>query len=367
MLRSRVTTPLLLAALMLPLMALIPSRGYADDNGSGNNGYGDNGNGDDGHGDDDEGGGAFGGPGWRALTATVDPADFGKVMSGANGVTTFRMSPSGTVTVLSGDGARMSPGTVRFRVSLYCNSSACDQRNTSIAIGSAGAPTGRLGLLDNFTLAMDSATLASGPLGTNPIIFNLGPIGRGRTATFYVGADVPVYGDDSGRASGPASSPIYLAATNWKGGSLAVAAATLTAQVFRRLSVSQTTPLSFGTIVRPVSGAGTMVLDASSGSYSVTGGAALPSPAPGRGAFLVTGEGGQMVSISVAPSFVMTNGSGGTLTVTTSNSAGGSQTLSNAPGSVGSYNFYVGGALDFSSATATGVYSGTYTVNVAYN
>jgi hypothetical protein len=79
----------------------------------------------------------------------------------------------------------------------------------------------------------------------------------------------------------------------------------------------------------------------------------------------VTGEGGQAISISVPPTFVM-NGPA-SLTVTTNKTAGESQILSSALGSGGSYGFYVGGTLPTSSATPVGAYSGSFAVTVQYN
>jgi hypothetical protein len=301
------------------------------------------------------------------VAASVYSIDLGTIAAAGTGVTIVRFTPAGAVSVVSGAGGRVSGGAARFEVDIPCNANACANKNTNVEIGSTGTPTGRLGALGNFTVTMGAATLVSGPTGTNPIQFTLGPMGHSATATFFVGADAPVYGDDSSGPTGAASSAIYVTTTDWKGGNAATTGAALTAKVFRQISVSQTAPLSFGTIVRPAAGPGSMTLDPDTGGYSVTGGAILASPPPSRAAFMATGEGGQTVSISVPSSVVLTDGAGGALTIATSSSTAGSQTLSNALGSAGAYSFYVGGTLGFSSATASGVYSGTYAVDVAYN
>jgi len=53
--------------------------------------------------------------------------------------------------------------------------------------------------------------------------------------------------------------------------------------------------------------------------------------------------------------------------VTTSNSAGAAPVLSAALGSLGSFNFGVGGTIAVNSTTPNGSYTGNFTVTVAYN
>ena len=86
------------------------------------------------------------------------------------------------------------------------------------------------------------------------------------------------------------------------------------------------------------------------------------SPAT-RASYLVTGEGGQTFSISVPPTFQMTQ-AGGSITVTTNNNAAGTQVLSGALGSVGTFPFSVGGSFPLTSSTPLGVYTGTFVVSV---
>lgn len=140
--------------------------------------------------------------------------------------------------------------------------------------------------------------------------------------------------------------------------------------VIRPLTLTKTADLKFGTVVRPATGSGTAVISAA-GARSVTGGVVglASGDAPAAAAFSVAGEGGQSVSITVPASFSMANGTD-TLVVTTSNSLTGSaasQTLSNALGSAGSLAFSVGGSVPIGASTATGAYTGTFTVSAAYN
>ncbi|MBD7941580.1 DUF4402 domain-containing protein [Brevundimonas guildfordensis] len=140
--------------------------------------------------------------------------------------------------------------------------------------------------------------------------------------------------------------------------------------VIRPLTITKTADLKFGTVVRPSTGAGSVAVSAA-GARSVAGGVVGLSSGdtPAAAAFTVAGEGGQSVSVTIPATFSMANGSD-TLTVTTSNSLTGSaasQTLSNALGSAGSLAFTVGGSVPVASTTATGAYTGSFTVSAAYN
>ena len=140
--------------------------------------------------------------------------------------------------------------------------------------------------------------------------------------------------------------------------------------VIRPLTITKNADLRFGTVVRPSTGAGTAVVSAA-GVRSVTGGVAGLSSGdtPQAAQFTVDGEGGQSISVTIPATFSIANGTD-TLTVTTVNNLSGSaasQTLSNALGSAGSLSFRVGGSVPVASATATGAYTGTFTVSAAYN
>ena len=42
------------------------------------------------------------------------------------------------------------------------------------------------------------------------LAFTIGPIGNNATKTFYVGADFPLFGDDSGQPTGPGENSFYV-------------------------------------------------------------------------------------------------------------------------------------------------------------
>jgi hypothetical protein len=81
----------------------------------------------------------------------------------------------------------------------------------------------------------------------------------------------------------------------------------------------------------------------------------------------VTGEGGKAISISVPATFVMQNSHGDSITVTTNNNVAVSPTLSSIAGQTGTYSFFVAGGFPVNSTTASGAYTGTFTVTASYN
>ncbi len=304
-----------------------------------------------------------------SATITTVPA-LGNVVSAASGDTIFTIDPSsGVVTRSSGSGVRLTSATTRALVTITCsaNGNQCSQAAVNVKIGPAGSPTLRARTLTNFTVAMGTAVLATAPTTGSTITFQLSSIGNGSSGTFYVGFDYPIAGNDSGLSSGAANSGFYVdiagAPTTPTNGPTATVAAT----VFRPISLSNPVGLQFGTIVRPATGTGTVDIDATTGARTVSGGAVgLGSPAPTNATYSVTGEGGQTVSLSIPPSFVMTT-PGGTATVTLTSTATGSQTLSSTLGSAGSLGFSIGGSMPVASTAQDGAYSGTFTVSVQYN
>jgi hypothetical protein len=93
----------------------------------------------------------------------------------------------------------------------------------------------------------------------------------------------------------------------------------------------------------------------------------LTTPASTRASYTVTGEGGKAISVSVPTTFIMQNLAGDTITVTTNNNVAVSPTLSSIAGQTGTYSFFVGGGFPVNSTTASGAYTGTFTVTASYN
>jgi hypothetical protein len=305
-----------------------------------------------------------------AQTAAIAPSapDLGNVVSASTGTTTFRVSGSaGTIAKVTGNGARLSSGGSPVLVTISCNANTCRNKALTVRVGSIGSPSGRMGALSNFTVTPGSATV-TGASGTNPLTFTIGALANPGSATFWIGMDVPIQGDDSGAGTGSANSSFYVYVAVQGTTPTSGATSLALARVFRPIAISNSAPLAFGKIVRPASGTGSVAISASNGARTVTGTGAigLSSPAPGRATYLVSGEGGQSFTLSIPSSFQMT-GPGTPLTVSLTSTASGSQSLSAAAGSAGTLSFGVGGSFPIASTTVTGAYQGSYAVTVSYN
>uniref|UniRef100_UPI002ED87F8D DUF4402 domain-containing protein n=1 Tax=Allosphingosinicella sp. TaxID=2823234 RepID=UPI002ED87F8D len=307
---------------------------------------------------------------WVESIETPAPV-LGNVASAASGTTVFTVSPStGTVTKVSGNGYRVSNASTRALVTVGCGGPGyCNNFEARITVRSIGSPTGRAGQLTNFTVSPITATIVAPPSGTNPMTFTIGPIGRNSTKSFYVGMDFPIEGDSSGKPTGAATSAfevqVELIHTPFSGTRSGLATAT----VFRPITIGLTSNLAFGTVSRPFAGSGAISVDAATGARSVSGAGvqAMNTPSATRATYSANGEGGQVFSVSVPQTFAMNRAGGGSLTVTTSNTAAGTQILSGAMGSSGSYSFSVGGSFPVTEATPLGNYSGAFAVMVQYN
>jgi hypothetical protein len=302
-------------------------------------------------------------------TSVTTAPDLGKVVSASTGDTVFTIDEStGVVTRASGAGVRLTTGTTRAAISVRCgNQGTCNNTLVAVKIGAIGTPTKRARALTNFTVAMGTATLLTGPSGSSPITFYLAAIPKNTARTFYVAFDFPIAGDNSGLASGAATSGFYVYVSKVSSLPTTGVTATAAANVFRPIAISNPTSLVFGTVVRPRTGSGSVVINASTAARTVSGGvAALSTPAPSRASFTVTGEGGQAFSVSMPSTLIMTT-TGASLTVALTTSAGPSQVLSSAVGSAGTYSFGVGGSLPVTSTTRTGSFKGSFAVTVNYN
>lgn len=294
--------------------------------------------------------------------------DLRGVASAGFGETLFRIdAASGTVTKVSGGGARLVSSTTRAQVTVRCSGSAsCDTLNVNVAVGGIGGASGRAGSLSNFNVAMGTAVLVAGPTGSDPANFTIGPVGKGSSKTFFVGADFPILGDDSGQPSGAAATSFYAYAAPAPSAPSSGAVGSAVATVSRQLTLGSTADLRFGRIVRPAVGSGTVTIDPQTGDRSLSGLDGLSTPAPGAAVFLATGEGGQQISIDV-PGRVDLVGPTDTLALHTDKSFTGTQTLSGSLGGAGTYAFMIGGSMTLNKNTGSGAYSAPLVVTVSYN
>ena len=137
--------------------------------------------------------------------------------------------------------------------------------------------------------------------------------------------------------------------------------------LLRPITITKTADLEFGRVVKPSTGTGTVSMtNASDAVTAASGAVAISGITTSRAKFTIDGEGGQGVSVTVPATFNIVNGAV-TITVTTTQNLGASTTLNNALGSAGSATLDVGGSFNVPSTNATGLYTGTLNVSVAYN
>ncbi|THD65402.1 DUF4402 domain-containing protein [Phenylobacterium sp.] len=315
---------------------------------------------------------AFAAQAASSYTVQVSPnVDLGVVTSAASGDTVFRVDPStGAVTSISGSATRSSSASTHAVVTISCTPAVTGDcaKNVTVALASAGAPSGRARALTRIAFTMGTAVLAGGPgpPGGSAASFTIAPIGPNSSKTFFVGADMGVAGDDSGLPTGLAEADFSVNMTEATTNVTSSATGRFLATIIRSIAISKLSDLVFGRVATPPTGSGTVVIDPSTGARSSSNGVAtFASPVPSRAAFNVSGEGGQAFSVTVPASFVMSGPQ--SMTVTTSSSVTGTPLLSGSLGSAGSFTFGVGGSAPISSTTPNGDYSGSFTVTVAYN
>ena len=172
---------------------------------------------------------------------------------------------------------------------------------------------------------------------------------------------------------------MVLASSAMAQSSATEASATANATVIRPIAVAKGLSLEFGNIV---AGAGTVVIAAATGARTDSTPALTP-PAAQRGliraaTFNVSGEGGAIYSITLPADNTVrlrTNDGIGdvefmrldSFTVAKNGGATDLLTLNGEAGGSGSQSFFVGGTLTAVAGQTAGVYSGTYSVTVAYN
>jgi spore coat protein U-like protein len=139
-----------------------------------------------------------------------------------------------------------------------------------------------------------------------------------------------------------------------------------TTTIYQSISIANSALLSFGQVVKPTTAVISIVTVSAAGVRSLSGaaGAALGAGTVSAAAYTATGEGGQTFSIS-APGFSMASGAN-TLAVTPILSAA-TGLLSGAFGAAGTGAFTVGGSFPVTNTTASGAYTGSLAVTIAYN
>jgi hypothetical protein len=141
------------------------------------------------------------------------------------------------------------------------------------------------------------------------------------------------------------------------------AQANATAKIYRPLTISKTTDLDFGVVViAGTSFAAETVTVSTAGAVTCGGGVNLTcSGSPTAARFHLVGSNNALVTVS-SPTFNLTGP--GTLAVTPSST---SQSVNlGASGATSGVDVDLGASIPVSSATAEGVYTGTWTVTADY-
>lgn len=142
--------------------------------------------------------------------------------------------------------------------------------------------------------------------------------------------------------------------------------ASASSRVIQGISIAKTADMAFGTVVKPSSSNGTYTIANTADTLSVSGtGAAAAAGTTSRAKFTVTGEGGQNISVTVPATMTMTSGANN-ITVNLSSDTT-SSSLNGTLGSSGTKAVNVGGDFTIASTQASGDYTGSFNVTVAYN
>lgn len=314
----------------------------------------------------------------QTLTATAPGVvSLGTVNAAISGDTVFRVSTSGGIARQSGTGTQ-SGGSVLNSFTLLCNgsgngSSSCSHSSKTVKVRiTPTTTTGRAGALSGFQLSGGNG-ISSGPtVSGNSTTFVLNNLTHNTTHTFNIGFDVPISGGFGASGTAEANYQIEFGFTTTYNS--APAAASKAAAITRNpTQIVKDTDLRFGAIQRFGYATGTITLDPASGTVTSSNNAGLRvatgsgNPA-GRAQYTVTGEGGQLINVTVPPTFTM-SGPGGNLTVNvTKDFSGSSVTIGSPAGSFGTKAVGVGGNFTVGSgALLAGTYSGTFNIDFSWN
>jgi len=298
---------------------------------------------------------------------TLRPS-FGNIAAAASGTTTFRISPAGVVSVVSGNGGNTPSGTKgAATITIRCKgATTCATGTALVKIWPGTTVSGRASAVTNLAVASGTGTVGTVTTNTDGSIqFPLTGFSGNSSRTFTLGLDLPVAGDDVSTLTsaaalwsvGVANSPTVPTSSSKQTSAIAT--------VRKAMTLTKTSDLAFGAIGAPDVGSSVVTINATTGARTLTSGTALllGGLTSGRAQFTVGGQASRSFTITVPTSLTLTRAGGGSLTSTLTATASGAQTLSAS----GAFSLGVGGALTVPSGTAGGDYSGVFTVTVSYN
>ena len=156
--------------------------------------------------------------------------------------------------------------------------------------------------------------------------------------------------------------------------SATVAATAAGSKLIVPMTLTQTSPLHFGSINLLLGAGGTVELPSNSTTRVISSGlaASLIAPLATNAAYTVTGSNSATYALTLPATVVVTEAVGSTATMTISaltarfNGAAADAVVS-ALSATGTDNFTVGGTLTVTAAQIGGIYAGTFPVTVDYN
>lgn len=162
--------------------------------------------------------------------------------------------------------------------------------------------------------------------------------------------------------SGASAFAVTTIATSALAQATATTSATASITIFQPITIVKNSDLQFGRVIRPSAGSTTYTVSAADGTTVLGGGDGIfsGSVVPTRAVFTVGGEGGQLFNITSDATVV-----NGGITINLVKSSA-SLTLGGTLGTAGTATFGVGGNVTLTSASTTGVKSGSFNVTVTY-
>jgi hypothetical protein len=140
------------------------------------------------------------------------------------------------------------------------------------------------------------------------------------------------------------------------------------------MTLTQTSPLHFGTINLLVGAGGTVVLPSNSTTRTFTGGvvASTVAPVATNAAYNVTGTKNVTYALTLPATITVTETVGGVATMTISGllarfNGAGADAIVSTLSATGTDNFTLGGTLTVAAAQVAGIYAGAFNVTVDYN
>ena len=253
----------------------------------------------------------------NAIT-TLKPS-FGIIAAAASGTTYFRITPSGVVSVASGNGGNTPSGTKgAATITIRCSgATTCATGTALVKIWTSTTVSGRAQAVKNLTVASGTGTV--GTVTTNvdgSIQFPLTGFSGTSNRTFTLGLDLPILGDTSSTSTtaaarwrvGVAKSPTVPTSSTQQTNAIAT--------VRKALSITKTSDLAFGAIRAPDAGSSVVTINATTGARTLTSGTAvlLGGLTSGRAQYTIGGQASTAITVSVPSSLTLVRAGGGSLT-----------------------------------------------------